>query len=106
VSIVAERWRRCRAAALWKRYPPQITTGAVSTRQNHCQYRNCQSGFIATAITGSVSARQTRARWRSSESSGSGASSAFAVVGDDVGRDVLSGAVRGAGTPSPAGTSG
>ena len=71
VSIVRDPCRRWRHAARWNRSPPQNTTGVASTSENHCQYRNCQNTFMATAITGRLSARQTRARWRRSATSGS-----------------------------------
>ena len=37
VSIVAAPWRRLRHAAWWNGQPPQITTGAASVNDNHCQ---------------------------------------------------------------------
>jgi hypothetical protein len=77
VSIVAVAWRKLVQAALWKGKAPQITTGAASVSDSHCQLVNCSAGIIAIAITGTVRTSEMSRRSRS-EAVGSSPSGADA----------------------------
>jgi hypothetical protein len=64
VSMVAAPCRRLVQAALWNGQPPHTTTGAVSTRHSHCQYRNWAGGTIDSTTTGTASTSDTSSRCR------------------------------------------
>ena len=62
VSMVAAPCRAFTAAARWNGQAPQVTTGVVSARASHCQYRNCSGGTMASSRTGTVRAAHAAMR--------------------------------------------
>ena len=62
--MVDDPWRAEVHVARWNGHPPHTTTGAASTRDSHCQLRNCQAGTIARTTTGRVRATLTSSRRR------------------------------------------
>ena len=61
VSMVAAPCRRFVQAARWNGQAPQMTTGAASVSESHCQYSNCRAGTIAIAMTGTREHERRRA---------------------------------------------
>ena len=86
MSIVAAPWRRFVHAARWNGHAPQVTTGAASVSDNHCQASNWSAGIMARATTGTARtvdttrrSRRARVSSRSSAAAGPGATAPDAV---------------------------